>query len=174
MAGRLDSAVESSVVTVSTPNEMVHAELRGERHVSVRFAAGHLEQVSHAVLERELASLARLAFAAALAEHARLGAVVTGRVPTRRPRIGRREKEYDQRLAELAAEGVSDDGEVTVTSVGQQHHAVRLRPGCLDRLDAEQLARSCAQAAERLLLDTETRAARARWDVYMGTPLPGT
>ncbi|MEV7428166.1 hypothetical protein AB0N29_00995 [Nocardioides sp. NPDC092400] len=170
-ARRLADRIADSVVTVSIPNERVFGEVRGERRVKVWFAPGHYARVAPAQLERELSTLARLLFAAALREHAVAQKEVTGRVFERRIPLGRRDREYAAALESLAAEGASDDGSVTVRAVGQQAYTVGIAPGALDRLPEDSFRHACAQAAESLLRDTEKQAAIAR--VRIHEPLPG-
>lgn len=170
---RRERRIEDSVVTVSTPNERVFAEVRGERHVKVWFAAGHYDGVSSSRLEQELATVARLLFAAGLREHERVNRETASGVGQyeRRIALGRRDKEYAEALATLAAEGRSEDGSVTVSAVGQQGYAVTIAPGTLDRLDEQSFRWHCTQAAEALLAETEQKAALARVRIYQ--PLPG-
>jgi len=170
-SNRLQRRIEDSIVTVSTPNDLVHAEARGEREVRVWFAPGHYQRANPAQLERDLATVARLLFAAGLAEHARAQTEVTGRRFERRIPLGRQDKEYAEALATLAAEGRSEDGSVTVSAVGQQGYSVTIAPGTLDRLDEQTFRMHCTQAAEALLVDTEQKAALARVRIYQ--PIPG-
>lgn len=167
---RLAERIADGVVTVSTPNEQVFGEVRGERRVKVWFAPGHYEQVAPSRLEQELATVARLLFAGALREHATAQTEVTGRVFERRIPLGRRDKEYAAALGELAAEGTSQDGSVTVRAVGQQDYAVTIAPGALDRLSEESFRLACTEAAEALLADTEQQAAAARVRIFEMLP----
>lgn len=116
----LQQRIDAAVFKVTLPNEQVSGEVRGQRQVSIRLAPGHYERVTTTKLQSELASLARLLFARGLRERQIAVKEVTGRVLTRRTRIGSRGSAYAQALRELAAEGESDDGTVRVTSVGQQ------------------------------------------------------
>ena len=167
----LNERIESSTVSVHTPNELVFGEARGEREVRVWFAPGHHQQVSTRKLEDELATLARLLFVAGVGEHGVALKEATGRTFINRPMIGRRDVAYVERLETLAAEGRSDDGTVQVTSVGQVSYAVPIVPGTLDRAPQQTFEASCGQAANRLLVDVELQAAAARWEIY--EPIPG-
>lgn len=169
--GRLAEAIERSVVSAHTPNEQVFGEVRGEREIRVWLAPGHYARVTTPTLQQELASLARLLFAAARRNNSRTFEQVTGRYLVDEPPIAPKDVAYAEALRELAAEGVSDDGSVRVTAIGQQNYAVHIAPGTLDRLGQPQFQEACGQAANRLLADTERQAARLRWRIY--EPLPG-
>jgi hypothetical protein len=167
----LQRRLDEAAFTVHLPNERVNGEVRGQRHVTIRLAPGHYEQVGSAKLCTELANLARLLFARGLREREIAVKEVTGRTLRPRIRIGRRGTAYAQALRELAAEGESDDGTVRVTAVGQQNFVVEIAPGTLDRLSQQEFEANCGQAADRLLADTEAKAARARVEIF--EPLPG-
>jgi len=167
----LQRRLDEAFFSVELPNGKVLGEVRGQRHVRVRLAPGHYEQVSTSKLSSELAQLARLLFARGLREREIAFREVTGRERAKPIRIGRRGSAYQKALEELVAEGESDDGAVRVSSVGQQNFVVQIEPGTLDRLSQEQFEASCGQAADRLLLDTESKAARARIEIF--DPLPG-
>jgi len=167
----LQRRLDAAAFTVHLPNERVFGEVHGQRHVRIRLAPGHYEQVSGAKLSTELANLARLLFARGLRERQIAVKEVTGRTLSPKIRIGRRGTAYARALRELAAEGESDDGTVRVTSVGQQNFVVEIAPGTLDRIPQERFEANCGQAADRLLADTEAQAARARVEVF--EPLPG-
>ena len=125
-------------------------------------------------LQDNLQTVARLLFAAARREHLDQIRAFTGRdvdeVESRPEPQTPRDHDYYTRLAELFAEGESDDGLVSVSAVGQQQYVVRVKPGVLDRVPQAQMEASCAQAANRLLAETEQRAAAARWEIYMASP----
>lgn len=167
----LQQRLEQATFTVRLPNEQVSGEVRGQRHVTVRLAPGHYEKVSQAKLCTELANLARLLFARGLRERAIAFKEVTGHTLSPKIRIGSRGTAYAQALRELAAEGESDDGTIRVSAVGQQNFAVAIAPGTLRRLTQQQFEANCGQAADRLLVDTEAQAARARVRIY--EPLRG-
>lgn len=174
MSEQSGSGVDDLVTTVSTPNEKFWAEVRGERSVRVWFAPGVYETTSTSEMERGLTTLARLLWAAGRKDHLAYLTRTTGQLVTGRQVVeDADDAAYYDRLERLAAEGVSHDGSVRVTAVGQQHHAVTVEPGTLSRLSEEAFAAACGQAAEALIEDTERQAAQARWEVYMGTPLPG-
>lgn len=167
----LQRRLDEAFFTVQLPSGRIFGEVRGQRHVRVRLAPGHYDQVSTSQLCGELANLARLLFARGLRERQLAIKEVTGRTVERPVRFGRRGAAYAKALAELVAEGESDDGTVRVGSVGQQHYTVTIEPGALRRLSQEQFEASCGQAADRLLVDTETKAGRARVEIF--DPLPG-
>jgi len=167
----LQRRLDSAVFRVTLPNGQISGEVRGQRHVSIRLAPGHYERVTRAKLQSELAGLARLLFARGLREREIAVKEVTGRVLTRKARIGRRGTAYARALRELAAEGASDDGTVRVTSIGQQNYAVEIAPGTLDRVPQGEFEARCGQAADRLLADTEAKAGRARVEIF--EPLQG-
>jgi DNA-binding protein YbaB len=161
--------IERSEVTVTTPNGQVTATVRGQREVTVRFAPGFYATCSTAKLQENLQAAARLLFAAARREHLEQIRAFTGRddVESRPDPQTPRDHDYYARLAELVAEGESDDGLVSVSAVGQQHYVVRVTPGVLDRVPQEQVEAACAQAADRMLAETERKAAAARWEIYL-------
>lgn len=170
-SGRVSEARERSAVTVSTPNEQVFGEVRGQREVRIWFAPGHYQRVTTARLQDELGALARLLFAAGLKDANRVFRQVTGRDAVRRSPVSPGDVEYDRRLREMEASGESDDGSVRVTAIGQPNHSVQIVAGAPDRVSQEQFEASCAQAANRLIADTEQQAARAKWEIF--DPLPG-
>jgi DNA-binding protein YbaB len=161
--------VERSEVTVTTPNGQVTASVRGQREVTVRFAPGFYARCSTVQLQENLQTAARLLFAAARRDHLEQIRAFTGRddVESRPDPQTPLDHDYYTRLAELSAEGESDDGLVLVSAVGQQHYVVQVKPGVLDRVPQEQLEASCGQAADRMLAETERKAASARWEVYL-------
>jgi hypothetical protein len=123
-------------------------------------------------MRENLQNAARLLFAAARRDHLDQLRAATGQDVEGRPDPQtQQDREYYARLAELFAEGESDDGVVSVSSVGQQNYVVSVTPGVFDRVPQERFEASCAQAADRLLAEVERKAAALRWEVYMGTPL---
>ena len=172
MTDEFADMIERSEVTVTTPNGQVTATVRGEREVSVRFAPGFYATCSTAQLQENLQTVARLLFAAARREHLEQIRAFTGRddVESRPDPQTPRDRDYYTKLAELFAEGESDDELVSVSAVGQQNYVVRVKPGILDRVPQERVEASCAQAANRLLADTEQQAAAARWTIFMAEP----
>lgn len=160
--------VERSEVTVTTPNEKVTATVRGQREVTIRFAPGFYATCSTATMRDNLQTAARQLFAAARRDHLEQLRATTGREVDSRPDPQTpRDRDYYARLAALAAEGESDDGLVSVTAIGQQNYVVHVTPGVFDRVPQERFEASCAEAADRLLADTERKAAAARWDVLI-------
>ena len=174
MTDEFAELIERSEVTVTTPNGNVTATVRGEQDVTVRFAPGFYATCNTAQLQDHLQTVARLLFAAARREHLEQIRVFTGRdadeVESRPEPQTPQDHDYYARLAELFAEGESDDGLVSVSAVGQQQYVVRVKPGVLDRVPQAQIEASCAQAANRLLAETELQAAAARWEIYMAPP----
>jgi len=172
MTDEFAELIERSEVTVTIPNGHVTATVRGERDVTVGFAPGFYATCSTVQLQDNLQTVARLLFAAARREHLEQIRAFTGRddVESRPEPQTPQDHDYYARLAELFAEGESDDGLVSVSAVGQQQYVVRVKPGVLDRVPQAQMEASCAQAANRLLAETEQRAAAARWEIYMASP----
>ena len=53
--------------------------------------------------------------------------------------------------------------------MGQQEYVVQVKSGVLDRVSQSQMEASVAQAANRMLAETEQKAAAARWEIYMAS-----
>jgi len=173
MTDEFDELIERSEVTVTTPNGNVTATVRGERDVTVGFAPGFYATCSTVQLQDNLQTVARLLFVAARREHLEQIRAFTGRdadeMQSRPEPQTPRDHDYYTRLAKLCAEGESDDGLVSVSAVGQQEYVGRVKPGGLDRVPQAQMEASCAQAANRMLAETEQKAAAARWEIYMAS-----
>ncbi len=167
MSGELAERIAQSVARATTPNEMVFGEVWGEREVRIGFAPGHYHRASTVQMAGDLTKLARLLFVAARKEHNAQLMAYAGRLPEGRPALlSGRDAEYFGGLDALVVTGVSDDGSVSVTATGQQHYAVEIQPGALDRLSEEQFCWAVGQAANRLIATTEREARALRWRVY--------
>ena len=79
-----------------------------------------------------------------------------------------RAAEFKRRRAELAVEGSSDDGAVSITSVGMTHFAVHIAPGTHNRIDGETFAADVGQAATRLMHDQREKMVSLKFEVLGG------
>lgn len=171
MSDAFEEMIERTEVTVTTPNEKVTASVRAQRDVTVRFDPGFYATCSTLEMQENLQKVARLLFAAARKEHLDQIRELTGNDVESRPEPQtQQDRVYYAELEQLFAEGESDDGLVTVTAVGQQNMAVTITPGVLDRVPQGEFEAACGQAADRLLADTERKAAALRWTTYLADP----
>lgn len=162
-------AWEDTEVTTVSPNEQVFVTLRGSSSISVSMLPGYYERASAAQIEEQLARTARLVFVDRTKAFFDLRSQEHG--DTVRPSqesLTREQAEFKRRRAELAVEGASDDGAVTITSVGMTHFAVHIQPGTQNRIDGEAFAADVGQAATRLMHDQRQKMLDLKYEVLGG------
>ena len=171
MTDEFAELIERSEVTVTTPNCNVTATVRGEATCPSASPPASMRPATPCSCRTTCRPSRACCFAAARREHLEQIRAFTGRdadeVESRPEPQTPQDHDYYTTLAELYAEGESDDGLVSVSAVGQQEYVARVKPGVLDRVPQDQMETSCAQAANRLLAETEQKAAAARWQIYM-------
>ena len=150
MADHLDTMV----VDAATPGDIAFARLRGRSAVTIWFAPGYYRQSTDERIAEKLAQLGKLLWVARMREYYRfksqqLGREIRGEGTPKTPgQVARREARDG-----IVAEGSSDDGAVSLTSVGLLDWSVLVPRGTVDGVDEETFTASCAQAAERLIQD---------------------
>jgi hypothetical protein len=158
----------------TSPNGGLSARITARTDVRVSVEPNFYAHATATDLERQAVALARLLLADANRDYYRAlsqhqGRLVTGTViPTRDE-----DRDYYAALGRLAPSGRSSDGAVELTCLGMQHFAVTVDPSAKASMSAEQMANAMSEAANRMLADQEQQAARLRWDIYIGTPIPG-
>jgi len=158
-------------VRTTSPNEQVFITLRGDSSIDVSFLPGYYERANAAQIEEQLARTARLVFAERTKAFFDLRSKEHGNiVRPGRVSVNDAEAEYKRRRAELAVEGASDDGAVTITSVGMTHFAVHIAPGTQNRVDAATFAQDVAQAGTRLMQDQQTKMRALKLEIHGGWP----
>lgn len=158
---------EQVPVAVTTPNGKVTAELRGTTWADVRFAPGFYEQATTPEMAEQLTRAVRLL----QAERTRAwyAGLSRARGESVRPASGAglgRTADYLRRLEELAAEGSSPGGEVTLVGVGLRSFHVSVAPGVLDALGEAEFAEACRSAGTAFLTDHLAKVAVLQFDVY--------
>ncbi len=162
-------AWEDTEVTTVSPNEQVFVTLRGNSSISVSMLPGYYDRANAAQIEEQLARTARLVFVDRTKAFYDLRSAEHG--DTVRPSaesLTREQAEFKRRRAELAVEGSSDDGAVTVTSVGMTQFAVQIAPGTLTRVDESRFVADLGQAATRLMHDQREKMLGLKVEVLGG------
>lgn len=171
MVSDFEQAWSETEVTTVSPNEQVFVTLRGDSDVRVSFLPGYYERATAAQIEEQLARTARLVFADRTKAFFDLRSQEHGDVVRpARTAVTAADAEYHRRRAELAVEGTSDDGAVTIASVGMTHFTVQMAPGTLDRVDVATFERDLAQAATRLVEDQKEKMWDLKLEVQGGWP----
>jgi hypothetical protein len=144
--------LDTMVVEAATPGDTAFARLRGRSDVTVWFAPGYYRQSTDERVADKLAQLGKLLWVARMKEYYRfkshqLGREIRGEgMPKTPAQVARREARDS-----IVAEGRSDDGAVSLSSVGLLDWSVTVPRGTVARVEEETFVASCAQAAERLI-----------------------
>ncbi|BCY05676.1 hypothetical protein [Actinoplanes sp. L3-i22] len=151
---RLRDALERMRVRVSVAGGAITGELSDNDRVELSFAPGYYDRVSEPALEEHLVALARVMHAEYVRQYFQAVSAAYGRTISKDPpAIGRQDREYTARRAELVAEGRSADDRISVTVRGMRSWRVRIAPGTQRALDERQFAVSFGAAAHALIRD---------------------
>jgi hypothetical protein len=111
--------LDTMVVEAATPGDTAYARLRGRSDVTVWFAPGYYRQSTDERVADKLAQLGKLLWVARMKEYYRfksqqLGREIRGEGTPKTPAQAARREARDS----IVVEGRSDDGAVSLTSVG--------------------------------------------------------
>jgi hypothetical protein len=138
-------------VRASVADGGISGELRGRTTVEVACAPWVYRTLDERSLERHLAALAKLLWAARMRNYFAAVSDAFGETVTREPpALGRRDVEYVEARDRIVARGTSLDGRVAIEVLGMREWRVSVADGTLrDR----ELPRQVRQAAEALIQD---------------------
>lgn len=141
-------AVDDMLVTATTADERLFAEIRGWYAVRVTGRPGHAEETSDAEMAAQVTRLARRVFVARTREYYRLMEIHMQPNPIM---LRRARDDFEGAVEDRQASGYAADSAVEVTSVGMRHFAVQLEPGTCARLGSEGLGVALTEAANEMV-----------------------
>jgi hypothetical protein len=156
--GVLADRLDTMYLRVTAPARNIVAELRGRDDVQLSFTPESYRYLNEWELERQLAALGKLLWAAYIREYyAALSEAVGQTIEREGPAIGRRDLEFRAARDELVAEGRSADGLVQISTRGMQEWTVRIADGTLRTLTENEFAARVSEAAGQLINDQRTK-----------------
>jgi hypothetical protein len=155
------------VVTVTSPDSNIEAEIDSSYKVTLRFRPGSLRQYNEFTLEHQLGQLSRLAWAAYqrayLTAVEASGQVISDADPKRRA--------YREALAQVEVSAVSDGGHIEASTVGLERWRCRIEPGTLSRLSEQRFAAEAESVVANLVTQFQHRVVLLK-DEHFGYDLP--
>ncbi|MGH3623086.1 MAG: hypothetical protein ACRDQ5_15040 [Sciscionella sp.] len=145
--GQLADRLDSIHVRVRVPGTEIEAELRNRTDVTISFGESVYEFLTERFLERYLASLARLLYAAWLREYR---AAIDDSALDVAPH-DQRDYEFLDARSEIESSGASSDGRITFSAVGMQDISVEIIPGTLREMTEDQFAARTKEAVTVLI-----------------------
>jgi hypothetical protein len=166
--GELADRLDRVHVRVAIPGGEISAEMRGESDVRLAFEPGYYDYFrdNERELERKLAILCRLLFAARTREFEAVIQAAGGESTTRERAVAPLDVEYFERLDRLAARGCSPDGRIEITTVGFREWAVKIQDGTVRSLYEEEFSGRATDAAYDLIRNITDEVLSLRQHVY--------
>ncbi|GIG91240.1 hypothetical protein [Plantactinospora endophytica] len=154
MTMRLGERIDMMVVTASTPDRSISAELFDRDQVVLRFEPGYYRRVDEHALENQLAALARILWAHRMREYYAILSDLADTQITGEP-MPRNEAqvEFLERRDDITARGVSGDGRISISVTGMQQWKVHIQEGTLHRLPESGFTQAVREAVKQLLDD---------------------
>jgi hypothetical protein len=141
------------VVRVQAPSGSLSAEIRGRNDVSVAFAPGFYYRADEHEMEHQLASVAKLLWAARTREYNRIISDEHEQtIEDTRP-VSERDYEFYEKRDSLLAEGQSTDGRVYLSVRGMREWKVKVASGAMHQLREDEFTAQVASAARELIAD---------------------
>lgn len=160
--GQLADRLDSIHVRVRAPGTEIEAELRNGTDISISFGESVYEFLNEATLERSLASVARLLYAAWLREYR---AAIDDSALDITPH-DERDHEFLRERSLIESTGESNDGRVVFSAVGMQDIAVRIVPGTVWKLTEEQFVARTKEAVTLLVQDYRAKVRELKIRYY--------
>jgi hypothetical protein len=147
--GQLADRLDSIHVRVRAPGTEIEAELRNGTDITISFGESVYEFLNESGLERHLAGLARLLYAAWLREYR---AAIDDSALDIAPE-DERDHAFLSERSQIESSGASSDGRITFFAVGMQDISVRIVPGTVWKLTEDQFATRTKEAVTILVQD---------------------
>jgi hypothetical protein len=147
--GRLADRLDDIRVRVRVPGTEIEAELRDRTNVTISFGESVYEFLDERGLERSLAGLARLLYAAWLRQYR---AAIEESTLDITPH-DQRDYDFLDARSEIGSSGASGDGRIRFSAVGMQDITVEIVPGTVRELTEDQFARQTKEAVTILIQD---------------------
>lgn len=168
--GVLADRLDSMRVRASAPAGDIVAELHNRTEVNLSFAPGSYHRYrrnGRQELERQLAALAKLLWAARMREYYRaLSEALEETVAGEARPVSRRDMDYYAGREHVVAEGHSSDGRLHLMVRGMQTWTVQIANGTLEALTAEQFAEHVRAAAGELIRDQFAKIRELKQEFY--------
>ncbi|NUR73710.1 MAG: hypothetical protein HOU81_23085 [Hamadaea sp.] len=149
----LSERLDRMVVTASTPDGAIAAELYDRDQVRLSFPGGY-RWLDESRLPEQLAALGRILWARRMREFFAILSEDEDVPITGEPEPATSgQREFVERRAELVARGESADGRVALSVRGMQEWTVRVQPGTVRECSEEEFATAVRSAVTRLLDD---------------------
>jgi hypothetical protein len=141
-------------VRAAFPGGHLVGELRGRSEVTVSFAPGSYARFEEREMERQLAGVAKLLWAARMKEYySAVSASVGHEVNREPPAVGRQDQEYYAARDDLVAEGYSADGRVRIVTQGMVRWSVKIADGTLRALTEQEFTDRVRETGAHLIAD---------------------
>ena len=160
--GQLAERLDSIHVRVRAPGTEIEAELRNGTDITISFGEGVYEFLNESGLERHLASLARLLYAAWLRQYR---AAIDDSALDIAPHDDR-DHEFLRERSQLESAGASGDGRITFSAVGMRDISVRIVPGTVWQLTEDQFAARTKEAVALLVQDYRAKVRQLKIRYY--------
>jgi hypothetical protein len=165
--GVLADRLDNMRVRVQSPGGKIAAELRGRTDVRLSFSPESYRYFNEWDLERQLAALARLLWAARMREYyaavsEAFGETITGESP---PQTWRDQEYYSARDS-IVAEGRSADGRIQLAVRGMTEWTVRIADGSLRTLTEDEFCARVGEAAAELISDQFAKIRELKNQIY--------
>ncbi|NUO57361.1 MAG: hypothetical protein HOV71_00815 [Hamadaea sp.] len=145
--------LDRMVVTASTPDGAIAAELFDRDQVRLSFPGGY-RWLDESRLPGQLEALARVLWARRMREYFEIMSEDEDVPITAEPEpVTAGQWEFVERRAQIVARGESPDGRIAVSVRGMQEWTVRVQPGTLREYAEEEFAEAIRSVVTRLLDD---------------------
>jgi hypothetical protein len=150
LADRLDSLR----LRVQAPGSEIYADLRNRKDVSISFGESVYEWITEPILERQLASMARLLYAQWVRKYrAELSDSFLNAIGPE----SQNDCDFLTARSEMESNGSSCDGRICISTVGMQNVEVHIVPGTLRELDEYEFAGRVTDAVHALADDYQAK-----------------
>lgn len=152
--GVLADRLDSLRVRATARGGRIAAELHHRTEISLVFGAGSYHRYDERLLEQDLASLARALWAGRMKAYYQALSEAFEEPVTGEPRpVTPRDVEYRNARDRIVARGESSGGHIVISVRGMRDWTVRIAPGTVTALTADEFADEAAAAGGALVRD---------------------
>ncbi|WP_027341568.1 hypothetical protein [Hamadaea tsunoensis] len=154
MEATLSDRLDRMVVTASTSDGALSAELYDRDQVRITFEQGSYRWLDERTLERHLVSLARVLWSRRMREFWMIMGEVSDYAYTAEPLpVTPAQQEFVERRENIVARGASADGRVQLSVRGMHEWKAVVRDGTLTEIGPDDFVAGVRTAAEQLIAD---------------------
>lgn len=163
---RLGDHLDRMVVTASTQDGAITADLYDRDQVRLRFAPGRYQWLNERDLERQLESLGRVMWSRRMREYYAIVSDLNDTHITAEPLpVNEGQREYVERRDQIVAKGQSSGGRISVSVHGMQHWTVRIEDGTLRQMPEDAFAGAIKEAVKQMLDDQWRQIAQLKLEL---------